>query len=174
MPDAQLISLPIRRRGRAPSRVVGRPPASLDRHCPLRVDRRCLHGRRCHAACGEGLRICRQCAGRRLSDRAQRNRRNSTTAANSPLCSKAVRIAAASASVTTNIPGAWQRAPGPGRRADGTRAKCYSVASKIRIVIVPGIPTAKNGTAASWAATIPWRWRAWLASSPIVIIISTL
>jgi hypothetical protein len=121
-PARKLIGLPIRRRGRAPRRVVGRPLASLDR--PLRVDRRCLHGRRCHAACGEGLRICRQCAGRRLSDRAQRNRRNSTTAANSPLCSKAVRIAAASASVTTNIPGAWQRAPGPGRSADGTRAKC--------------------------------------------------
>jgi hypothetical protein len=35
------------------------------------------------------------------------SRRSSTAAANSPLCSKAVRIAAAYASVTTNIPGAW-------------------------------------------------------------------
>jgi hypothetical protein len=38
-------------------------------------------------------------------------RRNSTTADNSPRCSNAVRIAAASVSVTANIPEAWGPAP---------------------------------------------------------------
>jgi hypothetical protein len=41
------------------------------------------------------------------------SRRNSTAAANSPFCSRAVRIAAASASETTNISGAWERGPQP-------------------------------------------------------------
>jgi hypothetical protein len=41
------------------------------------------------------------------------SRRNSTAAANSPPRSKAVRIATASDSETTNIPGAWGHGPGP-------------------------------------------------------------
>jgi hypothetical protein len=45
------------------------------------------------------------------------SRRSSTAADSSPPRSKAARIAAASASVTTNMPGAWER--GRGRTSDG-------------------------------------------------------
>jgi hypothetical protein len=54
------------------------------------------------------------------------SRRSSTAAANSPPCSKAVRIAAASASVTVNMSGSGQqvehRAVVPRSAACGTRA----------------------------------------------------
>ena len=49
----------------------------------------------------------RACA---LSVMPGNSRRSSTAAANSPRCWKTARIAAASASLTTNIPGAWEGA----------------------------------------------------------------
>jgi hypothetical protein len=47
------------------------------------------------------------------------SRRSSTAADSSPPRSKAARIAAASASETTNIPGAWERGPGPASAGRG-------------------------------------------------------
>jgi hypothetical protein len=47
------------------------------------------------------------------------SRRSSTAAANSPLCSKAVRMAAASTSETTNMPGAWRTRTAAGKRRMG-------------------------------------------------------
>jgi 2-polyprenyl-6-methoxyphenol hydroxylase-like FAD-dependent oxidoreductase len=52
-----------------------------------------------------------------LSSMPRNIRRNSTAAANSPRCSNAVRIAAASASVTQNIPGEWGPKARPARLA---------------------------------------------------------
>jgi hypothetical protein len=58
-----------------------------------------------------------------LSAMPGNNRRSSTEAENSPPRSNAARIAAASASVTTNIVGAWDRGEGAAseRIADGRR-----------------------------------------------------
>ena len=57
----------------------------------------------------------RACA---LSVMPGNRRRSSTAAANSPRCSNAARIAAASASVTTNIAGAWARTVWPATGAE--------------------------------------------------------
>jgi hypothetical protein len=51
------------------------------------------------------------------------SRRNSTAAENSPSRSNTVRIASASASVTTNIPGAWGRTPWPAMRRSISAAR---------------------------------------------------
>ena len=55
----------------------------------------------------------RACA---LSVTPGNSRRSSTAAENSPRCSNAARIAAASASLTTNIAGAWARTVWPATR----------------------------------------------------------
>jgi hypothetical protein len=56
------------------------------------------------------------------------SRRNSTTADSSPPCSYAVRIAAASASETTNIPGAWAGQVGVSKRGCCPRLPSVMVA----------------------------------------------
>ena len=88
-----------------------------------------------------------------LSTMPGKRRRSSTAADSSPRCSKAVRIAAASASDTTNIPGAWEGGLGLSKGYLGYpwAARCQQVsADKARSGVSPGHRNRSGDLSNAW------------------------